>query len=311
MFDPEITALVIALEDSDPEIRRIAVMQAVDWVHDEPAPFARASRDPDAGVRLEAVKALEGDSSEVGVNALVDRLDDAEADIRAAAAQSLAEILDEAAGPVLLARLAGVSGLARAAVLAGLRKLRQPGALAPAIALLGDAAPQVRLEAVRVLGYLRDDVAIPHLAERAVDDPEAEIRRAALGALGFGPGDVVTAALVRGLADADWQNREEAAVTLGKLLPPQAADGLIAALEDSHWQVRLKAAVALGKLKEEGAIPGLMAALSHSIGNLRREAVNALGAIGSKDAIPALTAALQDGDVEVRKAAQRALDALA
>jgi len=311
MPDSEIIALIAALDEADPEIRRIAVMQAADGVHEHPDLFARASRDLDAGVRLEAVKTLEGDASAEGINALVDRLDDEDEEIRGAAAESLAEILDEAAGPVLLARLPGVTGPARAAVLAALRKLRQPGALAPAIALLGDPLALVRREAVRVLGYLRDANALEHLAERVFHDQDAEVRRAALGALGFGGDDLVVSALVQGLTDEDWQNREEAAVTLAKLLPPGAEAGLIAALDDDYWQVRLKSAHVLGKLKSAAAVPGLIAALSHPIGNLRKEAAGALGAIGDRAAVPALTAALGDQDVEVRKVAQRALDALA
>lgn len=311
MPDSEIIALIAALDQPDPDIRRIAVMQAADWVHEHPHLFAHASRDGDAGVRLEAVRALEGDASEEGVNALVDRLEDPEADIRVAAAESLAEILDAAAGPVLLARLAGARGQARAAILGSLRKLRQEGALEPALDCLGDPLVSVRLEAVRVLGYLRHERAVAGLAERVVVDIDPEVRRAAVGALGFAEPDAAAPALLRALADPDWQTREEAAVTLGKLLPAEAANGLIAVLDDQYWQVRLKAAVALGRLKAGAAVPALIAQLSHAIGNLRREAVNALAAIGDRSAVPALTEALNDADVEVRKSARRALDALA
>jgi len=311
MPDSEIIALIAALDQPDPDIRRIAVMQAVDWVHDHSHLFARASRDEDAGVRLEAVKALEGDASGDGVNALVDRLGDEDAEIRAAAAESLVEILDPAAGPVLLVRLEGVQGQARAAVLAGLRKLRQDGALEPALDCLGDPLASVRLEAVRVLGYLRHSGAVAGLTERIAVDGDAEVRRAAVGALGFADPEAAAPALLLGLRDADWQTREEAAVTLGKLLPGMAVGGLIIALDDQYWQVRLKAAVALGKLKAPAAVPALIGQLSHAIGNLRREAVNALAAIGDRSAVPALTEALSDTDVEVRKSARRALDALA
>ena len=96
---------------------------------DDPDPSA----DPDASVRLEAVRALEGESAAPAVNALVDRLDDEDEDVAEAAATSLAEILDPIAAPVLLARLDGTQGITRAAILAGLRKLRFPPALTPAI----------------------------------------------------------------------------------------------------------------------------------------------------------------------------------
>jgi HEAT repeat protein len=306
-MDPEIAALLTALDDPDAEIRRIGVLQAVDAAEEHPHLFARASRDSDAGVRLEAVRALEGDASDEGVNALVDRLDDDDSEVRTVAALSLAEILDEVAGPVLLRRLETAQGQARAAILGGLRKLRLAEAFLPALASLNDPLAAVRREAVGVLGYLRDAGALPALAERVGRDSDAEVRRAAVGALAFGSGDGVLPGLLSGLRDSDWQTREEAAVTLGRLLLAGSAADLIAALNDDYWQVRLKAANALGKLKEERAVAGLIAALSHPIGNLRKEAADALGAIGHRDAIPALTAALEDPDVEVRKVAERAL----
>jgi HEAT repeat protein len=312
MADSEFAVLITALENPDPQIRRIGILQAADAAHEYPQWFARASRDVDAGVRLEAVRALEGDATPDGVDALVDRLGDADPEIRQVAAESLAEIRDTAAGVTLLARLESAQGLAKAAILAGLRKLRLSEAFGPAVAALTDPLAIVRREAVGVLGYLRDSRALPALAERVSQDSDAEVRRAAVGALAFGDGEAVLSGLLQGLRDADWQTREESAVTLARLQPIGAADGLIVALAgDDYWQVRLKAANALGKLKETRAVPGLIETLSHPIGNLRKEAADALGAIGHPDAVPALTAALTDSDVEVRKVAERALARLA
>lgn len=310
MSDHELAALLRGLGDPDPAIRLVAVLQAADLAQDHPEIFARASRDPDPGVRLEAVRALEGEGESEAVHALVDRLEDDE-EIARAAAFSLAEILDPGAGPVLVARLEGVRGSARAAVLAGLRKLRQPDALLPAIKALNDPLPQVRREAVGVLAYLRDERALSALCERATGDNDAEVRRAAVGALGFAADDGVVPALLAALTDDDWQTREEAAVVLAKLRLPGAADGLVAALvTDLYWQVRLKAAAALGGLRERRAVPALLGALDHPIPNLRKEAATALGAIGDPAAAPALSTLSADPDIEVRKAAARALEAL-
>lgn len=310
MNDPELAALLQGLEDNDPVARLVALVQAADLAPDYPEVFAGASRDPDPGVRLEAVRALEGEGAAVAVHALVDRLDDTP-DIARAAAVSLAEILDAAAGPVLVERLAGTKGGARAAVLAALRKLRPPAALLPALGALNDPVPQVRREAVGVLAYLRDERALSALSQRVAEDEDADVRRAAVGALAFAADDGVLPALLHALGDDDWQTREEAAVVLGKLRLPGAVDGLVRVLvSDATWQVRLKAAAALGGLRDHRALPALLGALEHPIPNLRKEAAAALGALGDAGAAAGLSALAADPDIEVRKAAARALQEL-
>ncbi len=137
---------------------------------------------------------------------------------------------------------------------------------------------------------------------------------AVLCALGFAGTEglpVARAALLAALRDADWQVREEAAATLGKLLDPAGGEGLIDALSrDTYWEVRLKAANALGRLKAPAAVPALLAALEHAVSNLRKEAANALEAIGDRSALPRLRrAAAEDPDLEVRKTAQRIVGA--
>jgi HEAT repeat protein len=209
----------------------------------------------------------------------------------------------------LVAALASSEGVSSAAILSGLRKLREPAALEPAIAALNEPLPLVRREAIGVLAYLRDARAIAAIAER-ISDPSPEVRRAAAGGLGFAEADakpVARKALLDALQDTDWEVREVAAVTLGKLLDPASAEGLIKALLlDEYWQVRLKAANALGLLKARSAIPALLKALDHTISNLRKEAANALEAIGDRAVLPVLqNLAAHDTDLDVRKTAQR------
>jgi HEAT repeat protein len=307
--ESEVAVLRAALKHADPDIRRLALAQSADLAHDEPALFAGASRDPDPGVRLEAVRALEGEGAVEAVAALADRLEDVDPDVTAAAAESLGEILDSRAGPILLERLDRSQGIAKAAILAALRKLRLPATTTPAIAALSDPLAVVRREAVGVLAYLRDAQAVSALSDRAVHDTDAEVRRAAIGGLRFAAERALPAVL-HGLQDSDWQNREEAAVTLAKLNLPDATAALVAALNDSYWQVRVKAAVALGGLKARSAVQALILTLAHPASNVRKEAANALGAIGDPGAAAALRALLQDSDIEVRKAAARALTAL-
>ncbi|MBW6293633.1 HEAT repeat domain-containing protein, partial [Pseudomonas aeruginosa] len=73
-------------------------------------------------------------------------------------------------------------------------------------------------------------------------------RRGAPGARGLSRGATVLPALCAALADAQWQVREEAATTLGKLGREEAGEPLLKALADDYWQVRLRAARAVGRL---------------------------------------------------------------
>ena len=80
--------------------------------------------------------------------------------------------------------------------------------------------PEVRREAVSVLGYLKADEALPALMVAAAD-ADASVRRAVMSALVYtqagGPG---TKALLAGLRDAHWQSAEEAAASIGKIDSP-------------------------------------------------------------------------------------------
>jgi len=58
--DPEVQAIMPLLDSEDAEVRRIALLGLADYAAELPDYFVRACRDPDAGVRLEAARALEG-----------------------------------------------------------------------------------------------------------------------------------------------------------------------------------------------------------------------------------------------------------
>ena len=209
VYDPEVTIALPQLTHSDPEVRRIALIGIADYADEYPELFVASSRDTDAGVRLEAARALEGSADAAAVNALVDLLSDPDAAVRQAAAISLSEIQEASAGPVLLQCLDDASSSARAAILAGLRKLRLPQALAPALASLDDARPEVRREAVGVLGYLKDAQALPRPGPLVAGDTDEGVRLAAVGALAFATDDTVLPPLLAGLSDVDWQVQSE------------------------------------------------------------------------------------------------------
>ncbi|CAB3754017.1 HEAT repeat domain-containing protein [Paraburkholderia solisilvae] len=301
------------LAAGDAAVRRIALLDLADLEDAAlvPAFVAVLRDDPAAEVRREAAGVLAAWEQRDVVEALCNALLDTDSDVRDAAARSLSELKDPSSGQVLRRWAERPEPAVRRAVLRGLRELRYADALDPALRALADANDDVRLEAVGVLGWLKDPRALAPLAKLAIDAAgvRADVRGAAVGALGFAThaDTAVTSALLDALRDDAWQVREQAATTLGKLRLQAARDPLITALDDAYWQVRLRAVRALGQLKDRHAAPKVAALLMHTISNLRKEAALALGELNDADTLPALRTALQDGDPEVRKAARIAI----
>jgi HEAT repeat protein len=268
----------------------------------------RALQDADAEVRTEAAQRLAYWEQDATVQALIRALqDDPVQAVREAVAHSLAELKLLSAGPWLLPATSHADAFVRASALRALRELRLPESYLPALQGLDDQDARVRLEAVGVLGWLKRDDALSGLAWAAQHDGEPDVRRAAVGSLGYACDERVLPALLAAMADEVWQVREEAATTLGKLKLAGAVDALLTALEDAYWQVRQRAVRALGQLRQPKAVPAVASLLSHAIVNLRKEAVIALGEIRDPSALGALEGAMSDPDPEVRKVARLAV----
>src|SRR5690606_24867221 len=138
-----------------------------------------------------------------------------------AAAGSLAELKDARHGSAILQRVddADADPFVHSALLRALRELRVPKAFAAAMAGLESGSAPVRREAVGVLGYLKRPEGLGALTRVATNDDDPIVRRAAVGALGYAADVDVLPALAAALRDPAWQVREEAAATMGKLLP--------------------------------------------------------------------------------------------
>jgi HEAT repeat protein len=309
--DADDAALAARFTHGDAAVRRLAVIEAAE-LEDEawlPALVHALRHDTDADVRRTAAQRLGAWESAEVVDALCQTVRDTTLDSasRQAAAESLTALKSPAAGARILHHFADADTFARAALLRALRELRLPQAARTARDALSDASSDVRREAVGVLGWLRDEAALPLLSALARDDEDAEVRHAAVGALGFAPDDSVLNTLRHALNDDDWRVREEAAATLGKLRLPAARTALEEALEDDYWQVTLQAARALGRVRDVDSTHAVAALLIYPISNVRKEAALALGELGNTDALAVLQAALADGDPEVRKAARIAI----
>jgi HEAT repeat protein len=127
-----------------------------------------------------------------------------------------------------------------------------------------ERAPRgTRVEAVRILGHLRDPRAREHLADA--------------------------------LQAADPQVSAEAAIALGRMYDKRARETLRALVHSPQMSMRTRAAVSLGRLRDREAVPALIEALKHAPAKYEREeAVRWLGRLRDPRAVKPLLATLTD-----------------
>lgn len=310
--DPILQQIAENLTSDDPGIRRVAVLELVDCGEPEAAELLiLALNDPDPAVRQEAAKVVDEFDAVDIADALIAALQDSNEVVRNAAAHALADLKDPAAALPLLEALEGTDDpFVVAGILRAVKPLRNSAAQAPALQRMHAEDPGVRREAVAVIGWLKQTENLPALMERAQHDSDAEVRRAATGALVYATPEQVGPTLVGLLRDEHWQVRVEAAVSIGKLNYQAALQPLVDATHDDFWQVREKAVDSLGKLGSPGAIPALGICARDPMSNLRKAAVGALGAIAHDDGRPFIEAAMDDPDPDVRKLARWAISKL-
>jgi HEAT repeat protein len=189
----------------------------------------------------------------------------------------------------------------------------------------------VRWYTARALGEIKDPRAVEPLIA-ALGDERSDVRQAAAEALGEIKDPRAVEPLIAALKDAEWRVRAAAAYALGEIKDPRAVEPLIAALKDAEWRVREAAAQALDHLGWEPAqdeiagwywiakrdwdkcvalgaltVEPLIAALKDAGWSVRADAAKALGKIGDPRVVEPLIAALKDKDEYVRKAADEAL----
>ncbi|MEU1847787.1 fumarate reductase/succinate dehydrogenase flavoprotein subunit [Streptomyces sp. NPDC019990] len=281
--------------------------------------------DPVPAVRREAVAVLTETLPPGTGPALAAALRDAAAEVRAAAAASLRELVETlppepALRDGLTAALGEPDPVVRAAALDVLRALRLADAALFAGAL-ADSDIAVRVEAVRALVSVD---AAGELAGAALTEPSREVRVAIAKGLATvaaeptasgtpesaGPSaGSVAAALDSLLDDPDALVRAAAYAALGATgCPAPLTARAVAALSEEAWQVRAGAATALSVADPDVAVPVLAKALADANADVRKAAVLALTRHRTtEEARAALATATTDSDADVRAYAARAL----
>jgi HEAT repeat protein len=173
----------------------------------------------------------------------------------------------------------------------------------------------VRLSAISLLAYLREEEAVPALERAFVEAQDGDITGQTAHALDSFRAERSAPALVRALKEGRAAKQSAAAWVLGRLEVPETIRPLWAAAMDQALDVGVRghAIEALGYLRAKEAVPDLIALLNDPSPELRYWAAFALGQIGDPLSIPALeqmasvdSAVLRDG----RSLREEALDAL-
>jgi len=201
--------------------------------------------------------------------------------VRLAAVRAMPQLAIAAAVPVLEGLVADADREIAQAARDGLAALAGPQADAAIASMLGQADAKTRITAIGLVGQRRVVSAIPTLLKLA-EDPDADVRSAAMKALGDLGGAAelpsVLGLVLKAKSPADMQAAEAALTALCARLadPAGSADRLIPAL-------------ALTKGEPKLAI------------------LRVLRSVGGPRALDAMRAAAKDGDAEVRDAALRQL----
>ena len=175
-------------------------------------------------------------------------------------------------------------------------------ALPDVIALLADdPAPEVRLEAARILATWEQPDTVAALA-RALEDADAGVRDAAALGLGELKSADSAAVLLPYVSHTSAFVRAAALRGLRELRVPDSEAPALGALQDADAAVRREAVAVLGWRKHVAALPALAERARHDDdAEVRRAAVGALGLATDACVLPALLDALRDAAWRVRE----------
>ena len=193
----------------------------------------------------------------------------------------------------------------RLAAAQALAPLRDPLAVEPLTALLGDESPGVRRAAVAALSA-RGGFRVVEPLVSALEDRDPDVRATA-----------ATAVYRRLMTDADAETRRATSAALGRIRAVEAVEPLTKAIMDADETVRVAAVKALQAIGDPGAVTPLILALVHEQARqkatgrssmaVERAASQALDALCDERAIDALQSLMGHDDADVREAVVRRL----
>ena len=243
-------------------------------------PLVERLEAPAPEVRAAAAELLGRLGDRRAAPALQRALDDADADVVAAAAGALGAVVATSAVDALFGLFAHQSAAVRRAAIAALNGLGAAGTGPRAKTAINAADPHVRECAIRVAGYFGFPECVPAIVA-ALRDPDEDVRRAAIEQLPVLDDVDAVNALQVALTMETPRNRAAAAHALRQVEDPRAGVALREALKDRDLWVRYYAASSLGEARFGSAAADDLAALARRdpVTHVRIAAITALGAM--------------------------------
>ncbi|MGV3621557.1 MAG: HEAT repeat domain-containing protein, partial [Archangium sp.] len=231
-------------------------------------------------------------------------LDDADANVRAAACAALSRMGAVDALPRLFERLADSNRRVVQAATAAIQSLGSTQAQTLTLEAAEDPRPSVRRSAIQILGYFGFPGSLPVFVA-ALDDGDLSIREASLQGLALLEAPAALDAVLTASQDTEDKVRSAAMRSLGNavLQDPRIEVRLREGLSDVSAWVRYFAVQALGRRAHDAAAEAIAALLEDPAGQVRVAAVEALSHLSSEHARRSLRTAATSADVEMQRAA--------
>ena len=289
--------LISTLADKDVGVKQMAIKVLSSIGVKEALPYIeKAIQDKNYEVRKEAVMALSTLSGSKSIPYLVNMLKDSNVEVKKQALVSLGGFTDRNTVDVLLGVIKNKDEdkHVRLSALTSLVKIdKDPGIF---LDLLYDSNYEIRKEASRCLGVLKDKRAIESLIKKVVDDNK-EVRREAVLVLGGFKNNRVFDALVKVLLDKDEDDtvRSGAVLSLSNYGNRKALLHLLKVLKNRGDSIRLNVIKALGAFNDELAAKHLMMIIEnrHEDTLLRSKAVMAISQMDSENVVDTLINLIQ------------------
>lgn len=164
-----------------------------------------------------------------------------------------------------------------------------------------DPEAALRAHALTALRLLAVQDALP-AALTALADADQHVRAAAVEFVGvFGSADIL-GLLHAQTADADPRVRAASVRALGRLGAPVGEADVGRLLHDPDWTVREAAVITATEASVRSLLPDLVTLLGDTDPRVRRKAADAVGVLGDASTVPLLLAAFPDASAEVSEA---------
>ncbi len=237
------------------------------------------------------------------IDALLQCLEDPEADVRVRACEALARLGNPSAVTALFRLIGERDGRLSQAAAAAIQSLGSLETKRLALEQALSTDTRTRRAALRIISYFGYLEGLTVLVA-AMDDEDEKIREAAIYGLPLIDDARGTDALLAAANHAAPRTRAAVVRALGQTTTePRVVAALRGALGDGDAWVRYYACQSLGRLKVDEACKEIVALMQDPTGQVRVAAVEALAHLREGDADKALTDAARSEDADMRRAA--------